>query len=410
MRREWVLASVSVLISLVLLEGAVRLYYVVRDSVPPSADDSLRNEWAWARSHLREGEAEVAGSSDYDAQFGWRPAEDIDAWIRRKGWGLPQGDLTLPQRPRVLFIGDSFTYGLYVADDESFAVRLGADHLRDHEIVNLGVNGYGADQMLLLYETIGRRYHPNVVVMGFYVAGFERARSRFTFYAKPWFDLDENSALRLHGEPVIAPQMLYGEYAGGARQIAGWPYSYLWGAVGASVRRLRDAHRIDGPNDGGWPLMTALLERFANDVTADDAVPVLLIIPSRPEEFQDSIDEDLDRLARDDACRFGILPVSLADAFDAAAVRDPAAKLFRARDEGGHFSVAGHALAASELARALRQHSQRCPSNERSEAQLAGGAGQARHFAIADGVEDHAAAVSHATIALLNCSVATAPK
>jgi hypothetical protein len=250
MRREWFLALASVLILLVLLEGATRLYYLVRGGVPPTPDESLRNEWAWAAAHLREGRAVVPGGSDYDAQLGWRPNENIDAWVRRKGWGLADGELTVPRRPRVEFVGDSFTYGLYVSDDESFAVRLGADHLRDHEIVNFGVNGYGADQMLLLYETIGRLYRPDIVVMGLYVGGFDRAQLRFTYYAKPWFDIGARGALRLHDQPVMAPEVLYGEYASGARRIAPWPSSYLWNTVAASLRRIGSARRITSTQDG----------------------------------------------------------------------------------------------------------------------------------------------------------------
>jgi hypothetical protein len=353
MRREWFLASASVLILLVLLEGAARLYYLVRGGVPPTPDESLRNEWAWAAAHLREGRAVLAGGSDYDAQFGWRPNERVDAWVRRKGWGLADGDLTVPLRPRIEFVGDSFTYGLYVSDDESFAVRLGADHLRDHEIVNFGVNGYGADQMLLLYETIGRLYRPSVVVMGFYVGGFDRAQLRFTYYAKPWFDLDAGGALRLHDQPVIAPEALYEQYTSGERRIAPWPSSYLWNTVTASVQRIGSARRITSAQDPRWALVAALLARFAGDVRADGAVPVLLIIPSRLEDFAGSIDEDAARLAHDDACRLGMLPVSLPDAFSAAVARDPGTKLFRERSEGGHFTPSGHALAAAELAKAL---------------------------------------------------------
>ncbi len=285
--------------------------------------------------------------------LGWRPNEADDAWVRRKGWGLDEADLTQPERPRVLFVGDSFTYGLYVEDAQSFAVRLGAEHLRDHGIVNLGVNGYGADQMLLMYEAVGRRYRPNVVVMGFYVGGLDRARLRFTYYAKPWFDLDERGALRLHDQPVIAPQTLYDEYVSGSRQIAAWPYSFLWNTVTASVNRLQTSRRLESPNDAPWPLMSALFERFARDVRATGAAPVLLIIPTRPEDFYGSIDEDVARLARDDACRLGILPVALAEPFAEAVMRDPQTKLFRERSEGGHFTAAGHAIAASELAKAL---------------------------------------------------------
>lgn len=353
MRREWLLASASVLILLVLLEGAARLYYLVRGVVPPAPDQSLRNEWAWAAAHLLEGRAVASGGSDYDAQLGWRPNESLDAWVRRKGWGLADGDLTVPRHPRIEFVGDSFTYGLYVSDDESFAVRLGADHLTDHEIVNFGMNGFGADQMLLLYETIGRWYRPNIVVMGFYVGGFDRARLRFTYYAKPWFDIDEPGALHLHDQPVIAPQVLYGEYASGARRIAPWPTSYVWNTVAASVQRIESARRIESRNDARWRLMTALLARFADDVRADGAMPVLLIIPSRLEDYAGSIDEDVGRLAREDACRLGILPVPLAEAFYAAVARDAGTKLFRERSKGGHFTPSGHALAAAELAKAL---------------------------------------------------------
>ncbi len=61
-------------------------------------------------------------------------------------------------RRRIVAIGDSFTYGLGVEDDETFAARLGV--LLGGDVANLGVNGYGVDQAILMWEREGRRLRP----------------------------------------------------------------------------------------------------------------------------------------------------------------------------------------------------------------------------------------------------------
>jgi len=206
--------------------------------------------------------------------------------------------------------------------------------------------------MLLLYESIGRRYQPDVVVMGFYVRGLYRALAGFTYYAKPWFEPTADDALVLQGVPVPAPAALIGEYEGGKRTIAGEPYSYLWAALGASAHRLFTERRLTHRDDPQWVLMRAILKRFVAATTADGARPVLLIIPSRLEEFPDSVHADLDRLAIDEACRSWIPAISLAPAL-MAAERASTVPTFRPHREGGHLSVRGHQVAADEIARVL---------------------------------------------------------
>ncbi len=362
MRKDLLLAVLSTLLGLLLLEGGVRIHYAGEDRVPPHADPSTRDEWEWIRRHQTAQIPPGDAMAGFDAELGWKFSADIDAWVRQKGHGLPVGDLAAEAIPeRFLFIGDSFTQGLHVGDHENFAWQFGARHRPDAQVLNLGVSGYGPDQMLLLYESIGRRYRPDVVILGFYVRGLYRALASFTYYAKPWFQTTADETLILQGVPVPAPATLMGEYQSGRRAIAGEPYSYLWAALGASTHRLLTERRLTHRDDPQWLLMRAILKRFVAATTDDGAQPVLLIIPSRLEEFPDSVHADLDRLAIDEACRAGIPAISLAPAL-MAAERTSAIPTFRPRRDGGHLSVRGHQVAADEIARVLETSSRSgCP-------------------------------------------------
>src|SRR5262245_21643077 len=67
---------------------------------------------------------------------------------------------------RVVALGDSFTFGEEVSDDQTYCHQLEA-LLPGTEVLNLGVHGYGHDQMLLYLEEEGVKYRPDVVLLGF---------------------------------------------------------------------------------------------------------------------------------------------------------------------------------------------------------------------------------------------------
>jgi lysophospholipase L1-like esterase len=70
-------------------------------------------------------------------------------------------------RLRVVVLGDSFTYGVGVEDDETFSARLA--ELDPHlEVLNLGVNNYSTTQELLLLRERGLAFEPRVVVLAFF--------------------------------------------------------------------------------------------------------------------------------------------------------------------------------------------------------------------------------------------------
>jgi hypothetical protein len=76
-------------------------------------------------------------------------------------------DLALPKRPertRVVVLGDSIAFGYGVADEETFPHLLDA---RDNgiEVLNLGVEGYGPGQELLVLRHEGLRHEPDVVLL-----------------------------------------------------------------------------------------------------------------------------------------------------------------------------------------------------------------------------------------------------
>jgi hypothetical protein len=77
--------------------------------------------------------------------------------------------------------------------------------LPDTEIINLGVHGYGHDQMLILLQETGIRYEPDIVILGFLPMDMSRNMLEFRDFAKPMFVLADGE-LVLKGIPVPAPE------------------------------------------------------------------------------------------------------------------------------------------------------------------------------------------------------------
>ncbi|TMB19842.1 MAG: hypothetical protein E6J71_10235 [Deltaproteobacteria bacterium] len=91
---------------------------------------------------------------------------------------------------RIVAIGDSFTFGDDVGDDETFPAQLQRS-LAAAEVLNLGVHGYGHDQMLLRLRRDGLPYAPDIVLVGWVAMDAERDMLSFRDYAKPLFVLQD---------------------------------------------------------------------------------------------------------------------------------------------------------------------------------------------------------------------------
>lgn len=172
----------------------------------------------FVRRHAQGGGGLYYSFDVHHATRGWavRPQlVDVPAFDGRRVSSNTQGlrgrrEYAVPKPPgvqRVLVLGDSFTFGDEVSDDETYCHLLQASLPADVEILNLGVHGYGHDQMLLYLQEVGARYQPDVVLLGFVAQDMERNLLAFRDFAKPHFDLTA-SGLRLGGSPVPTPEAL----------------------------------------------------------------------------------------------------------------------------------------------------------------------------------------------------------
>ena len=111
---------------------------------------------------------------------------------------------------RIVFIGDSQTWGYGVGDEETIPAQLA--RLLDegggprHEVLNLGVGGYGTDQAFLKYLVQGRRYAPDAVVLTVFKNDpVENAHTVYWGVEKPRFYLDGGRLCLGNVPPARAP-------------------------------------------------------------------------------------------------------------------------------------------------------------------------------------------------------------
>lgn len=152
----------------------------------------------------------------YDSILGWRlrpgsagsmnhgGPDRGEVRINRLGLRGPEPGLGRPPGVRrVVVLGDSFAFGLGVDEPHTFGAQLAnlLSRTAPTEVLNLGVIGYATDQELLLFEELGPRLRPDLVVLVMCDNDFQHNTQDFVYdaYYKPFF---EGSPLTLEGTPV----------------------------------------------------------------------------------------------------------------------------------------------------------------------------------------------------------------
>ncbi|KAA0253098.1 MAG: SGNH/GDSL hydrolase family protein [Acidobacteria bacterium] len=166
---------------------------------------------------------------------------------------------------RLLVFGDSFTFGDEVADDETWAARLGA-LLPGVEVANFGQNGYGHDQMWLALREEGLAASPDAVVLCSVSDDLHRNLLGFRSYAKPRF-VDRGGDLVVEGVPVPPPAVM-------ARRVALGPR--LLDVLRILSGELR--WRIDG-EERAFALTARILDGFFADARRAGAETLLVEAP-----------------------------------------------------------------------------------------------------------------------------------
>ncbi|QWG16673.1 SGNH/GDSL hydrolase family protein [Bradyrhizobium sediminis] len=168
---------------------------------------------------LRETLTERALSYDYDAELGWAPLPNSSSLIKtfrttsfkHNSLGLRDEEFSLDAKPTIMFLGDSFVWGLDSEASERFSDLL-KPRIPGYKIMAAGVSGYGTDQEYLLLKRLWPKVKPAVVVLIF-CAQNDRldnvTNRRYDNYHKPYFTTQPDGSIALAGQPVPRSHLLY---------------------------------------------------------------------------------------------------------------------------------------------------------------------------------------------------------
>ena len=371
--RVWanvLMAAVSIVLTLAAIEGAVRL--AVRH-----ADESVSTRYTEADPlrgwRHRPGARGRFGQAQYVINS--RGLRDVE-----------HEPMATPGETRVLLLGDSFAEGFSVALEDGVARVLERD-LRSAgcptEVVNGGTVGYSTDQEYLFYRDEGVSYTPRIVVLLFYYNDIlYNARGAVPGgVPKPLFTFTGGTP-RVKNYPLPpppaprAPPLWRGSAAltfFRERLREGAPRTYdalarlrFWSPIrsGETPVELQVYDRESPePVVQAWLQTEHLLALLQREVAAHGARLVLAYVPSKMETSRADWERTRQRYRIDESLwdrglvarrletagqRLGVPVLDLTDALWAEQGR----AYF---PQGGHWNARGHAVAAREIARFLRE-------------------------------------------------------
>ena len=273
-----------------------------------------------------------------------------------------------PGSKRLLFLGDSFTAGLGISRQSRFTDVIKEQLPANHEVINMGMWGYGTDQQLLTFEEKGLKYAPDIVVL---VLFLDDLFTNHLFsvndgmYPKPKFSLTRQENLELSRVPVIDNR----------------GRSMFWNTVVTRSYELLNRLEIGKEFDErGWlsifdraylekdryDLALRLIGEIAFMAKANNARFLLVVIPWKEQIHEKRIREKglpcggipLDRLdlglPQRVVARFcNQLELPVLDLLPAFKTHSASDKLFF--DVDCHWTEAGHRLAATQILTHLRR-------------------------------------------------------
>ena len=346
-KKRLIFVFVTIAFSAFLFEAVARLAF----SIPQIGKRLEANEdytylRNWVREHQKAGTATYYSFDMYDPSKGWKPRpnlKDEKAWndkiLNTNSKGLRgKKDFPYPknkEKLRILILGDSFTFGDDVGDDETYSAYLQA-MLPDAEIINMGVHGYGHDQMLILFKEEGVKYEPDIVLLGFLPLDMSRNTLDFRDFAKPRFVL-EKGELKLTGIPVPRPE-----------EILQWDWARPRLIDFFSLLRHRIKKTLGLQQREMEKITSAILLELIRSAEIIGALPILAYLPRGKEIAMDIAVTD------DEKYMFSICRLN------------PKAKCFSTRPyfaekiaqgqtfkSGGHWEPSGHLVVAEAIKRYL---------------------------------------------------------
>lgn len=208
---------------------------------------------------------------------------------------------------RIALFGDSFVAGDEVTDEKAWALLLEQELNRaglKAEVLNFGVSGYSMTQAFLRWQSLGKRFSPDMVIFVFQAENLDRNVNVFhqlywqggAVYSKPRFIIEDGS-LSLVNSPVIPPEDLLDVmrafdshplatheafYKGRDASSPIWRMSRVAGLLYDTFSHLNAVvapARVYGADSERGQLGEAIVGAFAADVASSDATFTVLHLP-----------------------------------------------------------------------------------------------------------------------------------
>jgi lysophospholipase L1-like esterase len=180
-------------------------------------------------------------------------------------YGLRGPAVTMDKPPgtlRVLCLGDSITFGEGVHYQDTYPARLerllsATRPERPVQVINGGVQAYGTRHALQMYEQLGRRFDPDVVILGFFL------NDATDFYTT----MDQFNAMTEGPSTSSLPQL----WRTGALLTQVW---YGWTVQRSYFQTTRDSFQ-----SANWADCKQSLRRFQQLAQEDDSRFLVVVFP-----------------------------------------------------------------------------------------------------------------------------------
>ena len=330
--------------------------------------------------------------TQYDPQLGWRYRSNfVDKMNQMNSQGLRSTrEYTLQPNIgiiRVAAFGDSFVYGNEVANENCWPTVLEKE-FPAVEVLNYGVGAYGTDQAYLRYLSEGSDLSPQIVIIGFTTVNLQRILNVYRRFisdqefpgVKPRYELSDKEELRLLPNPIVSLSG-FERYLQSPRAVTELGEHDYWYQplvyenpcydYSASVRFLTqftiklanryfnedrlcrgslinwDSNCKFNTSSTAFKIQIKIIERFASDVRARGAIPVVALFPDklsihRVHKNGTSIYYPLADWLKENRIDY----VDLISAFSEGDVEGSLDKWFMG---GGHYSPLGNKIVAQAL-------------------------------------------------------------
>lgn len=206
--RDFLLIAI---VSFLLLEGVLRFVLfsdVVKIPtlqqawryVPADTDESWKLQYLWGKKWG------VSSADRIHPLLGWSQ-KNVTA---QNPFGFQEDTvetLRSDGRNKILFYGDSFVKG--ASDPEYHIPRYMNQQTPMVDVIDLGVPGYGTDQIYLLFKETYSKVNSPLIIVGVLLADIDRTVLSFRTAQKPYLTVDSDGKLMVNGLPIEKDQPGY---------------------------------------------------------------------------------------------------------------------------------------------------------------------------------------------------------